>query len=462
MLIPVYRGARRGSATIRAGLVAYDLLSLDKSLARHRMLSPAEAIARAPGLNVEGLKGAGLYYDAQVEYAERLVVENALSAREHGAVVLTYARVEQLITEGGAVRGVEFTDLRGGGRHTARAPLVVNVAGPWVDEVLAGVSSGQAQKLIGGTKGSHIVVAPFPGAPATALYTEAHEDARPFFIIPWDGKYLVGTTDTRYEGDLDRVEADEREIDYLLNETNRLIPSARLARSNVLYTYAGVRPLPRLSEGGEAGLTRRHFIHRNMAGFPRGLVSIVGGKLTTYRSLAEQTVNLLFKELGRPSPPCLTAQTPLPGAASGDLEAFAGAFKNDSKLPLKSCERLLKLYGVRAGEVVQLASEDDELRELLCPETGSIGAEIIFSFREELAETLCDSLLRRTMIGLNRAAGLDAVERAAGLARRHFGWDDVRAAREVAAYRLYVERFHPLRTAQASANMDAHKSERQP
>src|SRR6266850_1787233 len=144
-----------------------------------------------------------------------LVLENVLSAVAHGATVFTYARVEKLIVENAAVRGVEFTrESRCGGttvtegsgvaRQTAYADIVINAAGPWVDQVLT-ESNADSPRLIGGTKGSHIIVAPFPGAAATAIYIEAETDGRPFFIIPWNGKYLIGTTDIRYEGDLDDV-----------------------------------------------------------------------------------------------------------------------------------------------------------------------------------------------------------------------------------------------------------------
>src|SRR5437763_7222945 len=180
LLIPIYEQNRRGTFTIRAGMILYDLLSLDKSLNRHRMLSREEVISLAPGLNSEGLRGAALYVDAQVEYAERLVLENVLSAVEHGALALTYARVDRFIIEAEGVRGVEFTDLIAKSVHTARAQFVVNASGPWVDEVLARTRS-RIPQLIGGTKGSHIIVEKFSGAPSNALYAEAQEDGRPFF-----------------------------------------------------------------------------------------------------------------------------------------------------------------------------------------------------------------------------------------------------------------------------------------
>src|SRR6185436_8488345 len=149
-------------------------------------------------------------------------------------------------------------------------------------------------QLIGGTKGSHIIVAPFPDAPQTAIYVEAQSDGRPFFIIPWNRKYLIGTTDIRYQGNLDEVRISSDEIDYLLAETNRVLPTAKLTREQILYTYSGVRPLPNTGDQDGAKITRQHFIRAHPE--IRGLFSIVGGKLTTYRSLAEETVDLVTKQ----------------------------------------------------------------------------------------------------------------------------------------------------------------------
>jgi glycerol-3-phosphate dehydrogenase len=153
----------------------------------------------------------------------------------------------------------------------------------------------------------------FPGAPQNAIYLEAQSDRRPFFIIPWTGNFLIGTTDVRFEDDPDEVRCELWEIDYLLAETNRAFPSAQLTREQILFTYSGVRPLPRTDDKEEQSITRRHFIREHPQA--KNLLSIVGGKLTTYRSLAEECVDLIFRKLGRQSPPCTTAQTVLPGAA---------------------------------------------------------------------------------------------------------------------------------------------------
>jgi glycerol-3-phosphate dehydrogenase len=193
-LVPIYDRNSNGPLIIRLGMNLYDTLSYDKSMARHKMLGRKKVEEREPGLNPEGLKAAAFYYDAQVEYAERVAVENAISARDHGATIVTYANVEHLIIENNDVKGVEFTDVFTGESHEVRAPVTVNVAGPWVDEVLEELQKPGTDKnvgrFMGGTKGSHLIVDPFPGAPkGEALYVEARKDGRPYFIVPWNGRY---------------------------------------------------------------------------------------------------------------------------------------------------------------------------------------------------------------------------------------------------------------------------------
>ena len=451
-IIPVYDYSKRGTLLVRLGMIGYDLLSWSKSLDRHKMLSREELLERVPGLEQEGLLGAAMYYDGQVEYAERLAVENAVSAHESGTFVLTYAEAERLIVENGNVVGVEFKDLLEGGRHEVRAPVTVNVAGPWVDEVLGKMDLAE-ERMIGGTKGSHLVVDPFPGAPVNeALYAEAKEDGRPYFIVPWNGRYLIGTTDIRYEGDLDHVVADEEEINYLIRETNNVIPSANLTREDILFTYSGVRPLPYEPEGAEGGVTRSHIIFDHAEHDPRidGLFSIIGGKLTTYRNLSRETVDAVYKKLGRKVPRCRTDEVPLPGGEvgrAGDFEEFAAGFRMTSGLSEELATRLLKLYGTRAPDVLEMAGDDPTLRVPLSPEatveTGVTGAEILYAFRRELAEKLGDVLLRRTMVGMGPRVALDVDEAAASVAVQHLGWSRERAKREVGEFRDYVRRYKP-------------------
>lgn len=479
-VVPIYERSRRGPGLIRLGMLGYDVLSFDKSVPNHKMLSRDKALEQYPGLNPDGLLGAATYYDGQVEYAERIAVENAVSAHEHGATVLTYCEVTRLLLEErGAgnlpeVTGVEFEDRLGGGTYTAHAPITVNVAGPWVDRVLAGSGAfgydhepgtGEGEnhgRMIGGTKGSHIVVDTFPGAPTDALYVEARRDGRPYFIVPWNGRYLIGTTDFRYMGDLDYVSAEDNEIEYLIDETNAVIPQANLSREDVLFTYSGVRPLPFRPEGSESSITRSHVVYDHATGEsvagghltvegggPKvdGLLSIVGGKLTTYRNLARQTVDVAFDKLHLHAPRSSTGKVPLPGGATEDFEVFAAEFKATSGLTDELAERLLKIYGTRAPAVLAMSGDDSSLRmplsHTITVETGIIGAEVLYAIRHEMAQTLSDVLLRRTMVGMGPRVGLDVDQAAAEVAVKHLGWSTERARAEVRAYREYVQRYRP-------------------
>ena len=544
LMIPIYESDRRGKGLVRLGMIGYDVLSTGKSLERHRMLSPGAAIARAPGLAPQGLTGAALYYDGQVEYAERLAVENAVDAVDHGATVLTYCRVDELTMDGRTVTGAVFTDLLGGGQHRVTAAVTVNVTGPWVDATLGrettpetpvadgstlhggsdnGASSDSAAnpaaepagpseadgpdasgdaastlatsgtiadaepnketvaaasgrflsgflaqfrsgglskgRLIGGTKGSHIIVAPFPGAPQDALYVEAQSDGRPFFIIPWNDLFLIGTTDVRYEGDLDRVVASDEEIAYLVEETNRVLPTAELTADRVLYTYSGIRPLPWQGDGNESAITRRHLVldHEPDAG---GLISIVGGKLTTFRELAEQTVDMVYAKLDRPNAPCRTAKEPLPGSrlngsavTRDDLPGFTASFARlFPDLGPRTVEHLIRTYGTQAIPIATLAQESPALAEVIDDAQGAIAAEVVFAVQREGAQRLTDILLRRTMLGYGPDSAIGPDERAAAIAGETLGWDAARQAAEVADYRDFISRYRPQALAPAASS----------
>jgi glycerol-3-phosphate dehydrogenase len=441
MLLPIYAGARRGPRLIRMGMLLYDVLSFDKSLARHRMLDKHATTQRIPGLATAGLRGGALYYDAQSTFAERLAVDNALDAARNGALIVTHARVDRITVENGAAKGVAFEDLLTGNQIELRAKAVVNVAGPWVDQLLAGSPAAESGKpLIGGTKGSHIVVAPFPGAPSDAVYFETKSDGRAVFVVPWNGLYLIGSTDIRYTGDLDDVRVDDAEIDYFVSEANALFPGAGLTPADALYGYSGVRPLPHTPAGSTAAITRRHVIHDHAPRVAR-LWSIIGGKLTTHRALAEEAVDAIARALDKPGK-AATARRPLPGG-DGDLAAVRSQLSREANLPSQTIDHLIDVYGIRAQEIAALASGEPALAQPIDAATGAIAAEVLFAVREEGAVTLADILLRRTMIGLAPHAGVGPDAAAAAVAQRHLGWDDEHARREVAAYRAYIARFRP-------------------
>ena len=433
LMIPIYKGARRGPLMIWAGMLAYDILSFDKSLPWHRMMSSGQVRRSSPGLRSEGLRGAAVYYDAQVEFAERLVVENALDAQRHGADLLLYREVVELGPQGVKVRD------EAGNLETYQADLVINVTGPWVDQLLERCG-GSFPRQMGGTKGSHIIVDPFPGLPKEALYVEASADGRPYFIVPWNDQILIGTTDLRTDEDLDAVKASRDECQYLIEETNRLYPQAQLTLDKIHFTYSGVRPLPHTPAGKTAAITRRHqVVDHPEAGFP--LLSVVGGKLTTFRSLAQEAVDKICKKLRLPKVGCRTASRPLPGYALLHEPRFTGLFADRHGLSLETARHLTRTYGAWAEEIAMLASARSELSQVVCQRTGAIAAEVEWCCQREEVTHLEDFMLRRSLIGWQPGQGVEALDAVLGIMAPLKGWDTTVAGLEKERYLQRIQRF---------------------
>lgn len=432
--LPIYAGGRRPRWQIRAGMWVYDLLSSGKSLPRHRMLGRDAMLGDLPGLERDALVGGAFYFDAQVCFPERLTLENVKDAVAHGADVATHTRVIRVDVGDGRVRGVAWRDRDGRDGYSA-APTVVNATGPWVDSLLGGISK---RPLIGGTKGSHLIVEPFPGAPSAAVYTEAAADGRPFFVVPWNGLYLIGTTDERYAGDPGDALISDDECDYLVAETQRLFPGVGNLGQRVLYTQAGVRPLPFTAGGKTAAITRRHLIKRHRSA--RGLYSIVGGKLTTHRALAEDFLKRLRRGVrGLPATsPSRNARLPgaLPEAERDALLAdLSAAFNVDQ------AARLWRIYGAAAREILDAARGSRELARVVGPTSRCLVAELVHAFEREWAATLIDVLQRRCMAGLDADFGLRTAPAAAQCLVRLGLMDRGRAEKELDDYRRYARRF---------------------
>jgi glycerol-3-phosphate dehydrogenase len=444
--IPILRGLRYSLPDMYMAMLAYDLLSFDKSLPRYKAYSSRSLREVEPGLSAKGLRGGAIYYDGQVAYPERLCLESVLDAADHGAITLNYVAAGKLQHENGGVQSLMLHDRLGDQRVTARTQTIINCAGPWVDYALRelGVS---ARQQIGGTKGTHIIVRAFPGAPQRALYIAAPDDRRQFFIVPWQGLYLIGTTDTRFEGDPKEAHATDEEVAYLLRATNHTIPQAGLSADDVLYTYSGVRPLPYVRADEAGGITRRHILydHGKHDGI-QGLFSIVGGKITTYRSLAEHAIDAVCRRLKRKIRP-RTATTPLPGAAWGDpatiVRAHGPHLQSRYGLDRPTIERLAQLYGAQMTALLALADQHPELARRLPGEQPLIGAQLVYAIEREQAYSLTDVLFRRTMTAYNARRGLDNVEAAAALLGEYYGWLPERIAQEAATYRATAERLLP-------------------
>lgn len=435
LLMPLYRHNQRPAWLIRLGMIAYDVLSFDKKTQRHEVLSLKKTLRRFPGIAEDGLTGAVVFTDGQVEYAERLCVEIALDALDHGAQIRTKAFVDQPVLDRGRVVGVRYLDTRTGERHEVRAPIVLNVAGPWIDRVFEDGVPPQP-RLNGGTKGSHLIVAPFPGAPSDVVYYESRRDGRLVLVIPWMGRYLIGTTDRRFETNPDGARCDADEMDYLLAEVNELIPEAGLTAEDVLFTYSGVRPLPYAPDVSEWEVPRSHVLHDHAPSLP-GLVTVVGGKLTTYRQLAQDAVDDVFIRLGREIPPCPTLDIRLPGYTD-DPAAISARLVAQGLSP-RTAERLVALYGARADAVAALCHEDPALRTVIDDASGAIEAEFVLAVRDESAITLTDVLARRTLLAFEPGHGRRAVDAATARMAAILGWDEEQCAAQREEYAVWLD-----------------------
>ena len=430
-LLPVYREGRHGPIKLRLGLWLYDLLSWDKSLPAHRRLSPREVLLEEPGLRAEGLRMGLLYSDAQVAFPERLCLENALDAAQHGARIANHAEVVSFLrARKGRIVGVAVRDRLDGQEHELRAQITVNAAGPWVDRLNEGL---QLEKQLRLSKGIHLVTPPLTHH-AVALPSR---DGRLIFVIPWREYTLIGTTDTDFEDGLDELQAEPLEVAYLLEEVGRYFRQAPL---EVLLTVAGVRSLLRVGEVASWRVPREHrIVDHEKEGAP-GLLSLVGGKLTTYRELARRVVDEVLRKLGEHNRHCETGRRPLPGAEGLDAQRKKALLSRAQRLGLDDAQgdHLLALYGVRAERVLELIEHSPQLGERLVPDAPDVVAQVVLGVREEMVRSSADFLLRRTGLGLRPGLGLDALPRVAKLLEQELSWPPERREVDRAVYRAQV------------------------
>ena len=423
-LLPLYRPSLIYRAKLRIGMLLYDLLSLDKSLPKRRWLDRAAALASEPELNPNGLAGAWRFYDAQVPLVERLVVENALDAAAHGALVLNHARANAYLRDGRRVIGAQVRDDLGCGELAIRARYTVNATGAWLDETIAPLRNG-ATPLLRLTKGIHLVT---PHATEQAHVLFAKRDGRLFFVVPWRDYTIVGTTDTDYDADPAVADATEEDVRYLQAEARAAFPHAPF--DVIHFTWAGIRALVRVDGVAEGEVSRKHALydHQRRDG-TAGVLSVIGGKITAYRAIAEEVTDRVARVLGSAAHGD-TARAPLPGAGALVAERAVAL-----GLTAPVAANLAAVYGSLASAVLDLVAADPSLREPLCPHELTIAAELVYVVRDEWAVTLGDALLRRTGLGLRACQALDCIGAIAGRMSGLRGWDAARHDAEIEAYR---------------------------
>jgi glycerol-3-phosphate dehydrogenase len=444
-LVPIYRESSRRLIEIRIGMKLYDWLTPGRDREQYRVLSPIDALSLEPGLRAQDMKGAGYYFDDLLVFPERLCLENVLSACRHGARAYNYAEVEEIVRDPrGAPAGVRVRDLLTDRVVTLGARVIVNATGPWVDRVRAAAGIDErGRHVVRTTKGIHCLL---PRLTDRAIYHSTGDD-RMIFIIPWREFSLVGTTDTDFDGDLERLYATADEVDYLLGEVRHALPDPRVAVGEVAYTYAGVRPLS-FEEGRRASdVSRAHKVVPELGG---RFLSVTGTKLTCFRSLAAEAGDRAMQALGR-SAPSRTATLTLDGLDedAGRVEARTwldvSADVDASGLELPTLERLVATYGRGYRRIVELAGKIPGGAERLCPRNPEIVAQLDYAVGEELAVSLQDVLLRRTGIGTSVCQGLDCAEAIGRRMGQLLGWTPRRLAAELDAYEAHVARSHRFR-----------------
>jgi len=398
-LFPVYRGGPYRPATIQAGLWTYSTLAGEKL---GGLVKPERARRSVPPLRVEGLRGCGVYQDAWT-HDGRLCLSNVTAAAEAGATVLNFAEVVDLRFVAGRVKGAEVRDRLTGETVSIEAHAVVNATGPWLDTLRRLEEPGVAPygQL---SKGVHVTL-PLD-EPWSAALTIPHDQVRVTFAYPWEGMLLLGTTDTLYEGDPADVRATTEDVDQVLDEAGIAIEPAVLRKESVLSTYAGLRVLPR-SDGSTVD-ARRETAFLTGKG---GMLTVAGGKLTTYRRIALDALGRLSDELG------LTTidrrPVPLPGAT--DASNVAARLVTGWDLEPSVAAHLAHFYGSRANRVVGLSSDRPELLERVHRDAPDIAAQVIFAAQQEWATSAEDVVHRRTTLAARGLTTPDVVSRVAGL-----------------------------------------------
>lgn len=426
-LLPIGPGSRRSPMEIRLGLWLYRRFGGNFRSLRHGSPFALQAL-----LTKSERWTIFSYDDAQCEFPERLVADWLVEACGLGVDARNYTQVLQIVRSNGAVRGLRVRDLATGQESSIEAARIVNASGPWVDQVCNAADLTRTRTLIGGIRGSHVVLPRFAGAPDAAVYGEA-PDGRPIFLVPWNEQVLLGTTEVPDGHDPSTVQPSENEIEYLFTWLRRFFPGVRLTRHDMHYAYAGVRPLPFAPGEAMSQVTRRHIIHDHAAEGARGLLSIVGGKLTTAGSLAREVARGLGFETSEPGRVDFS-----PASAEGLVEQWVAQLAAESDLASATVRALVCWHGPAAAAIASLAVEDERTRVPLCDGSPHIVAESIHAFRHENAAHLGDVLLRRVPVALSGWWSPEATRAAAYAIGAAMDWNE--ATIEAEAEGCEVER----------------------
>jgi glycerol-3-phosphate dehydrogenase len=422
---------------MKIGLFLYDLLAFDKKftwdkskkIPNHYPLSRKEVIEKVPNTKREGLQGARVYYDSLSIFPERLTLAFLKSAIHYGAKVSNYTKVEDFfIPEGNRVSGIVVRDLVNNKSHTLKGKLTINCTGPWADIVLKVAKKGDSHDKIRRSEGIHLIVKDIINKQAVGTMTKAGH----FFLIPWRGHSLIGTTDKEYPGTPEEYHVTRQSIQELLDTVNMDFGNNNpIQYSDVLFTYGGLRPL--LDAKGEDvhTTTRKYEIYDHSdEGLP-GLITVEGGKYTTSRNLAENVLKTVEKRLGGKLGKCKTHKQQLIGCEIENIEKFIDSIKKENEdFENTTVEYLGRNYGTEYDNILKLARQDKKLAEIV-NDDGEILAQVVYAIKNEMAVTLKDILFRRTGIGTLGNPGKTVLEKVADIAANELGWSADRKNNEI-------------------------------
>ena len=439
-LFPVYRGGRISAWKLRAGMWLYDLLAAFRNVHRHRWLRAKKVRRVEPGLRDRGLVGAALYYDAQTDDA-RLVIATVRSATRAGALAANYVEVTSLLKPDGRVRGAVVRDVITGETANIRANVVVNATGPWSDGVRQ-LDDPTAAPLLRPTKGVHVAVPRRRVANEHAVTLLSQIDGRVMFVLPWGELSYIGTTDTDADSSPDSLRVTAADVTYLLRSANAAFPDAHLASNDVVSAWVGLRPLLREDDqANPSSVSREHRVVESA----HGLITIAGGKLTTYRVMARDVVDRVAARLheqdGRPvAGQVPTDRLPLPGGEAAELEVLVEAARARGAADA-TARHLVASYGSEAAAVLNLVDRERALGEPIVAGRPEIWAEVTYAVEREMAVRVQDILIRRLHLFYeSRDHGHALVTAVASRMKKLLGWDDVREAEELRDYFQVVER----------------------
>ena len=446
-MIPIYSDRRRNydlPFKVRAGLWLYDLLARHggDGYRKHRRLTSEQTLELAPQLDPSGLEGAFVYFDAITNDA-RLVIEILKSAWTEGALAVNYTSATTILHDSNRkVSGARLRDELSGQEFDVRSSVVITATGVWTDELRSRDSSGGVnEKRVRPSKGVHLIISKERLRVDTACLIPAIKERRFYFVVPWEGRVLIGTTDTAYEGDWDAPRAEPFEIAEILLAINAFFTGANLGESDIISTFAGLRPLVSDSKAATKDVSRKEEIIESTD----GLISLAGGKLTTYRKMAERAIDLAIRRLPQSGGLRRSRSNVLAVGGGGldrqELEPTAYDIARIEKLPIEIGRHLTHSYGTDYKRVLAISHENDRLREILVTDLPYIAAEVVYSVRHEMAMTLADVLMRRLRLALLAGRDvLNSIDLVAELMAHEIGWSADETGRQIEAFKNELEK----------------------